>query len=73
MCLADGNVGNSYIVRNISLDEEAKRRLEVLGMVQGTPVQILTRKRSSAMVIKVRGTRFAIGKEFTKGINVDKV
>ena len=42
-----------------------------MAMVQGTSVQILTRKRGSAMVIKVRGTRFAIGKEFAMGINVE--
>ncbi len=35
MSLADGTVGSSYIVKNICLDEAAKRRLEVLGMVQG--------------------------------------
>ena len=71
MSLADGTVGSSYIVKNICLDEAAKRRLEVLGMVQGTSVQILTRKRGSAMGRKVRGTRFAIGKEFAMGINVE--
>ncbi len=70
MCLSEGTVGGSYVVENICLDEAATRRLEVLGMVNGTPVEILTRKRKSAMVIKVRGTRFAIGKEFADGIKV---
>lgn len=70
MCLAQGSVGMSYIVDNIELGEAAKRRLEVLGLVKGTSVQIMTRKKNSAMVIKVRGTRFAIGREFAEGINV---
>ena len=70
MCLADGKVKDSYIVEDIHLEEAAKRRLEVLGMVKGTAVQILTRKHGAAMVIKVRGTRFAIGKAFAEGINV---
>ena len=42
-----------------------------IGTVQGTSVPKLTRKRGYAMVIKVRGTRFAIGKEFAMGINVE--
>ena len=71
MCLAQGAKGSSYIVKSIELNDAAKRRLEVLGLVNGTIVQILTRKHNSAMVIKVRGTRFAIGKEFATGINVE--
>ncbi len=71
MYLSEGIINNSYIVKNIYLDEAAKRRLEVLGMVGGTPLEILTRKKNAAMIVKVRGTRFAIGREFAQGIEVE--
>ncbi len=72
MYLAEGKVNQSYIVDKIFLEDAAKRRLEVLGMVKGTSVTIMTRKHNAAMVIKVRGTRFAIGKEFAEGIQVEE-
>lgn len=68
MCLIDGVAGALYRIENIAIDDAAKHRLEALGMVSGTQVRILTRKRGGSMVILVRGTRFALGKEFAKRI-----
>ena len=71
MTLADGIPGNTYKIKDIYLDKNVKRRLEALGMIRGTSVKILTCKRKSAMVIKVRGTRLAIGRKFAEGINTE--
>lgn len=68
MALIQGKVGETYHVRDIRLDTVASRRFEILGMTKGAGVSILNKKRSGAMIVKVRGTRFAIGKKFAEGI-----
>lgn len=72
MGLAEGKKGFTYKVLKIELDEAVVRRLEMLGMTIHSHVTILNRKRSGTMIISVRGTRFAIGKEFAKGIFVEE-
>lgn len=70
MKLSDAVVGKTYFVENIELPERIKRRLQMLGMTVNTPVSVLNKRRHGALIIKVRGTRFAIGYGFAKGINL---
>lgn len=72
MNLSEGTVGESYTVVGIDLPEKIKRRLQMLGMTKDTSVSILNRKFSGAVIIKIRGTRFALGKAFSEGIEVKK-
>ncbi len=72
MKLSEGMVGEEYFVKEIYLDIPAKRRLESLGMTGNSRVIILNSKKSGAKIIKVRGTRFAIGSEFANGISIEK-
>lgn len=72
MKLSEGMVGEEYFVKEIYLDIPAKRRLESLGMTGNSRVIILNSKKSGAKIIKVRGTRFAIGSEFSNGISIEK-
>ena len=46
------------------------RRLEALGVNEGTPVNILNKKGSGSVIIKVRGTRLALGRRLSEGITV---
>ena len=39
-------------------------------MTKGTPVEVLNRKRSGTMIVRVRGTRFALGRGITEKIEV---
>lgn len=71
MKLSEGTVGNLYFVKSIELDTPAKRRLEILGMTGNAIVSVLNSKRSGTKIIKVRGTRFALGAEFAEGIEVE--
>ena len=43
---------------------------EILGMTGSAAVTVMNKKRGGAMIIRVRGTRFAIGREFAEGIIV---
>ncbi len=64
--------GTKNIVSVINLNNDLERRLETLGLTEGTSFEILNKKRNGAIIIKVRGTRFAIGKDIAKGIRVER-
>ncbi|MBR4723956.1 MAG: ferrous iron transport protein A, partial [Clostridia bacterium] len=64
MVLSDAKTGNSYTIEDIRLDLKVTRRLQVLGLTHGTKISVLNKKALGPMIIKVRGTRFAIGKRF---------
>ena len=68
MTLFDCAVGESARVTKIGLEANVKRRLEILGMTENSAVEVLGRKRRGAMIIRVRGTRFAVGRRFAEGI-----
>ncbi len=64
--------GTKNIVSDIKLNTNLERRLETLGLTAGTSFEILNKKRNGAIIIKVRGTRFAIGKDIAKGICIER-
>ena len=70
MELRQGQIRGTYVIDNISLPLQTEKRLEALGMTQGTPVEVLNRKSGGTMIVRVRGTRFALGKGITKNIEV---
>lgn len=70
MNLCEAVKGGSYIVENIDLPFEMQRRLEALGMTNKTPVTVLNRKGKGILIIRLRGTRFALGYNITKNIEV---
>lgn len=71
MKLLQGIKGNTYTVTAIDLDDAAKRRFEILGMTLGTAIEIINQKPSGSKIIRLRGTRFAIGRDFAEGITVE--
>ena len=68
MLLKDAQIGETYIVKSIHLPFQLERRLESLGMTKETPVSVLNRKGKG--ILKLRGTRFALGYNITKNIEV---
>ena len=73
MKLSDAEKGGRYIVEKIDLPFEMQRRLEALGMTDRTPVSVLNRKGGGILIIKLRGTRFALGYNITRNIEVEGV
>lgn len=73
MKLHEGNIGSAYIVQSVIVEENITRRLEALGVNEKTPVVILNKKGSGTLIIKVRGTRLALGKRIADGIEVREV
>lgn len=72
MKLYDGQIGKQYLVRSVLIDDAITRRLEALGVNEKTPVLVLNKKKSGTMIIKVRGTRLAMGHKITGGIEVEE-
>ena len=68
--LNECEVGGRYVVAGVQVDESITRRLEALGVNEGTPVNILNKKGSGSVIIKVRGTRMALGRRLSEGITV---
>ncbi len=74
MTLYEGTIGSVYVVKGIHLEQNTiTRRLEALGLNEMTKLQIQNSKRGGAFIIKVRGTRLAIGKRIAQGIEVEEV
>lgn len=71
MTILEGLVKNTYVVTGIHTEEAIMRRLEALGINEGTALTLMNRKRNGASIIKVRGTRWAIGRDIAAGISVE--
>lgn len=72
MTLYEGDKGSSYRVHELFMEEGLMRRLQALGLNEGTNVKILNRKRDGALILYVRGTRLAVGKHISTNIEVSE-
>ena len=73
MTLYEGEKGSTLLVLLMALPVQTERRLEVLGMLEGTRIVVVNRKKRGAMIVKIRGTRFAMGQSITRHIEVKEV
>ncbi len=70
MYLCDGKSGFAYLIKKINLSYKTKHYLEILGLTEKTLISIFNRKDNGSVVIKVRGTKLALGKNITKYIEI---
>lgn len=70
MTLDQGVIQGKYTVESLHLPLKLEKRLEALGMTRGTSVSVMNAKNHGTLIIKVRGTRFAVGKAISKNITV---
>ena len=70
MKLHESEIGKSYEVQNVMIEERLTRRLEALGVNEHTVVTVLNKKKSGTLIIKVRGTRLALGQKIADGIEI---
>lgn len=70
MKLYAGNIGATYLVESVHVDDAINRRLEALGVNENTRLLVMNKKKSGTMIIKVRGTRLALGRRITGGIDI---
>ena len=72
MKLNEGERGKNYLVTEVLAEKKIARRLEALGVNERTPVTVLNKKGSGSLIIKVRGTRLALGRQIAEGITVEE-
>ncbi|MDK2967301.1 FeoA domain-containing protein [Lacrimispora amygdalina] len=70
MKLHEGDIGKTYTVYSVMVKDSITRRLEALGVNEMTPVTLLNKKGSGTVIIKVRGTRLALGRKISEGIEI---
>ena len=73
MKLNQSHILQNYRITSVQEQEKIQRRLEALGILEGTKVVVLNRKRNGSTIIKVRGTRWALGNEIAEGIEVEEL
>ncbi len=67
MKLSNANENESYIVEDILLDENTRRRLESIAVIKGVEIKVIFQQKSGT-VIQVGDTRLALDKEVTSNI-----
>lgn len=72
MNVSQAQKGRTYLVKK-NLEGNIERRLEMLGMTDQVKLMVLNKKNQGAVIIKVRGTRFAIGKEIADAIEIEEI
>ena len=70
MKLRETQTERSYVVTGMDLPVDIERRLQALGLTCGSKILVMNRKRHGAMIVKIRGTRFAVGRMLTENIEV---
>lgn len=73
MNVSQAQKGRTYLVKKVNLEGNIERRLEMLGMTDQVKLMVLNKKNQGAVIIKVRGTRFAIGKEIADAIEIEEM
>lgn len=70
MTIHNMEIGQTAVVESIDLGHDISRRLEMLGLTGGTQISLLNKKRGGAVIVKLRGTRYAFGRDIASGIEV---
>lgn len=70
MTLNEAQKDKTYCIEGLYVEPSITRRLQALGLNDGTIVRVLNRKRQGALIIQVRGTRLALGKHISSNIEI---
>mgnify|MGYP000852631094 CR=1 FL=1 len=70
MTLYDIKKGKEYVVEESTLKQPIKRRMEAMGLIEGTRIRKINQGLDGSVIFIARGIRMAIGKEIAKEILV---
>lgn len=73
MVLKEGKNHHTYEVLSIHIELQLERRLQALGLTEGSLITILNNDKQGSLTAKFRGTRFALGKRIADNIEVAEV
>ena len=73
MNLKEGRNGHTYKVCSIHIELTLERRLEALGLTEGSLITVLNNDKKGSLTARFRGTRFALGKRIADHIEITEV
>lgn len=73
MVLKEGKNHHTYEVLSIHIELQLERRLQSLGLTEGSLITVLNNDKQGSLTAKFRGTRFALGKKIADNIEVAEV
>lgn len=73
MTLKQGKTSRTYRVESLDIELELERRLEALGLTEGSLITILNNEKKGSLTARFRGTRFALGRRIADHIKVAEV
>ena len=68
MRLVDGRINQVYCIDKLLIDGNTSRRLQSLGLIHGTGIKVINKKKNGAIIFKARGSRLAVGKDIASKI-----
>lgn len=72
MKLNEGKHNVTYQINDINLEQKLKTRLASVGIYPNSEITIWQKKGSGTMVVKVMGSRWALGKTIVSGIEIQE-
>lgn len=73
MTLKQGKNHTTYRVQSVDIELQLERRLEALGLTEGSLITVLNNDKKGALTARFRGTRFALGKRIADHIEITEV
>lgn len=73
MTLKQGKNHVTYRVKSMDIELQLERRLEALGLTEGSLITVLNNDKKGALTARFRGTRFALGRRIADHIEVMEV
>ncbi len=73
MTLKQGKNHLTYRVESINIELQLERRLEALGLTEGSLITVLNNDKKGSLTAKFRGARFALGRRIADRITVTEV
>lgn len=73
MKLNQADILQNYRITSVQEQEKIQRRLEALGILEGTKVVVLNRKRNGSTYYQGERSRWALGNEIAEGIEVEEL
>ena len=73
MTLKQGKNHVTYRVMSMDIELQLERRLEALGLTEGSLITVLNNDKKGALTARFRGARFALGRRIADHIEVTEV
>ena len=73
MTLKQGKTSQTYRVVSLDIELKLERRLEALGLTEGSLITILNNEKKGSLTARFRGARFALGRRIADHIAVTEV